>query len=106
MRQCSNADPTPPAKMGERASNLPPCEIRATISTESLAASSNHNIHGTNRVAAGGIQLHPMRRRPFQCSLIQLLSGQSELGQGRTTKPEGISTTGWTGLDTGFGIPL
>jgi hypothetical protein len=24
---------------------------------------------GSNRTAAGGIQLHPMRRRPFQCSL-------------------------------------
>jgi hypothetical protein len=74
-----------------------------------FASTSNrddHSIHGSNRAAAGGIQLHPMRRRPFQCSLIQLLSGQSELGQGRTAKPAGISTTGWTGLDAGFGIPL
>jgi len=67
-----------------------------------FASTSNrddHSIHGSSRAAAGGIQLHPMRRRPFQCSLIQLLSGQSELGQGRTAKPAGDINyrLDWTG---------
>ena len=67
-----------------------------------FASTSNrddHSIHRSSRAAAGGIQLHPMRWRPFQCSLIQILSGQSELGQGRTAKPAGDINyrLDWTG---------
>jgi hypothetical protein len=74
-----------------------------------FASTSNrddHSIHGSSRAAAGGIQLHPMRRRPFQC--LPDPTPLRSIGIGARTRPSrrGIyRTTGWTGLDAGFGIP-
>jgi len=53
---------------------------RSAPPTPASASTSNrhdHSFRGSSRAAAGGIQLHPMlllrRRRPSQCSPIQLL---------------------------------
>ena len=87
---------------------------RSAPPTPASASTSNRHdqsFRGSSRAAAGGIQLHPMlllrRRRPSQCSPIQLLPsspvgamGQSELGASTdgASKPAGrITTTGWTG---------
>jgi hypothetical protein len=52
MQQCG---PNPTRKHGRTcASKLPPCEIRATIGTESLAASSNQQHNGTRTAEKGG----------------------------------------------------
>jgi hypothetical protein len=56
--------------------------LKKAFASASTSNRDGHSIHGGSREAAGGIQLHPMRRQPFQCSVIQLLSCQSELGQG------------------------
>jgi hypothetical protein len=50
---------------------LPAAQQHSTPSSKLHPNRSDHNIHGSSQAAAGGIQLHPKRRRPSEFSPVQ-----------------------------------